>query len=139
MSFQNVLATITALGLGAILSKVFEYASDRQKTKEQTKHDFKQTRYKAIILLMYSLLDFEKHNKTLLLNNRNFKDKAELWEELKTEWTNMTLYASDDVVRAMKKFLQNPTLDTYNVTTLSMRKDLYNIKTKLTLEDLKLD
>lgn len=139
MSFQNVLATITALGLGALLTKIFEYISDRQKTKEQTKHDFKQTRYKAIILLMYSLLDFEKQNKMLQQNNRNFKDKTELWDELKAEWTNMTLYASDEVVRVMKKFLQAPTLDTYNVTTLAMRKDLYNIKTKLTLEDLKLD
>lgn len=139
MSFQNVIATITALGLGAILTKLFEYASDRQKTKEQAKHDFKQTRYKAIILLMYSFLDFEKYSKTLLLNNRNFKDKTELWEELKIEWSNMTLYASDGVIRSMKKFLQNPTLDTYNITTLAMRKDLYNIKTRLTLEDISLD
>ncbi|AQG79510.1 hypothetical protein [Spirosoma montaniterrae] len=139
MSFQNLLATLTALGLGAILTKFFEYASDRQKTKEQTKHDFKQTRYKAIILLMYSLLDFEKQNKMLQQNNRHFTDKTELWEELKAEWTNMTLYASDNVVRAMKQFLREPTLDSYNVTTLAMRKDLYNIKTKLTLEDLRLD
>lgn len=110
-----------------------------QKTKIQSQHEFKQIRYKAIILLMYASLDFEKHSVTLLKNNRDFKDRSELEDELKTEWTNMTLYATDQVILAMKDFLKNPDMDTYLATTYAMRKDLYNIKTKLKVSDLKLD
>jgi len=88
---------------------------------------------------MYGYLDFEKRNKYLLKYNRDFKDKDDLLEELTTEWTNMTLYSSDEVIRAMKKFIQVPNSDTYIVVTLAMRKDLYNIKTNLTAIDLKLN
>jgi hypothetical protein len=60
MNYSNIISTIALLGIGAITPKLFEYFFDRQKNIDQTKHDFKQTRFKTIILLMYALLDFEK-------------------------------------------------------------------------------
>jgi hypothetical protein len=39
----------------------------------------------------------------------------------------------------MKRFLQTPTEDAYIDTTLAMRKDLYNIKTRLKINDLKIN
>jgi hypothetical protein len=139
MNFQDVITIVGLLGIGAITPKVFEYFSDRQKIKDQSKHDYKQVRYKALILLMYGYLDFEKRNEYLVKYNRNFQNKEALLEELTTEWTNMTLYSSDEVIKAMKKYIQSPNMDTYIVTTLAMRKDLYNIKTSLAVSDLKLD
>src|SRR6266702_2574326 len=102
MNYQNIISIIALLGIGAIIPKIFDFFSDRQRVKDQTKHDYKQVRYKALILLMYGYLDFEKHNKYLLKYNRDFENKDALLEELTTEWTNMTLYSSDDVIRAMK-------------------------------------
>ena len=107
------------------------------KTKDQTKHEYKQVRYKAIIVLMYAALDFQK-NKSSILEHRSFNDKTDLLNELHAEWSCMTLYASDAVILAMKEFVQTPDTDNFIKTTLEMRRDLYNISTKLVPTNLKL-
>lgn len=139
MTLENVLAIVGALGLGALIPKLFDIYSDERKNRSQSRHEFKQVRYKAIILLMYTYLDFDERNKFLLAHNRNFRTKKDLLEELLTEWTNMTLFASDNVIRAMKAFVKNPSEDSYLTVTLAMRKNLYNVKTSLTISDLKIN
>lgn len=139
MTLEAVLAIIGALGLGALIPKLFEVYSDEQKNKQQSRHEFKQVRYKAIILLMYAYLDFDKRNKFLLSQNRNFRGRDELKEELLTEWTNMVLYASDSVILAMRSFIEQPIENNFIAVSLAMRKDLYNVKTSLTINDLKID
>ena len=139
MTLDDVLAIVGALGLGALIPKLFDIYSNERKNRSQSRHEFKQVRYKAIILLMYTYLDFDERNTLLLAHNRNFRTKKDLLEELFTEWTNMTLFASDNVIRTMKAFVKNPSEDSYLTVTLAMRKDLYNVKTSLTISDLKID
>lgn len=43
----------------------------------------------------------------------------------------MSLFASDKVILAMKLFLENQNNNSLNNLALSMRKDLYGIRTKL--------
>jgi hypothetical protein len=138
MNYQNIIAAIGLLGIGAILKSIIDAFFEKRKMTDKTGHEFKQVRYKAIILLMYSFFDFEKHKKELLKNGRDFKNTEELLDEIKAEWSNMTLFASDNVIRATKKFIQTPNSLNYNTVALEMRKDLYGLKTKLTSIDLEL-
>ena len=46
------------------------------------------------------------------------------------------LYASDKVISALREYLKNSNQEYYNRLIISMRKDLYGIRTKVKSEDL---
>ena len=102
------------------------------------KHEFKETRYKAIILLCYAYVNFEKEGTKIIIQRPDIDSRDRLYNELNTEWINMTLYASDKVLLSMKKFLESKEQTDFNKLILAMRKDLYGIKTDLKIEHLKL-
>lgn len=138
MTAQEIISTIGLIGLGGLLKSLLDFFIDERKRKSETQHQFKETRYKAIILLTYALINYDKEKSRLLAHRPDMKSKEELFDEVYTEWINMTLYASDTVMLAMKRFLETLNQNTFNETILSMREDLYGIKTKLRVENLKL-
>jgi len=54
---------------------------------------------------MYSSLDFEKEINNLRQHGRNFDTLNELKDELKIEWLNMHMYASDNVIKSTHSFM----------------------------------
>lgn len=64
------------------------------------------------------------------------KSAEDLSFELETEWHNMILFASDEVLIRTKRFLESPDEQTFWQVGLAMRKDLYKLKTKVELKDL---
>lgn len=87
-------------------------------------------------MLMLVMLDFGKCLPNLKKHGRDFASVGELSDEIEAERNNMILFATDEVINSLKRFLQNPTNQTFNETALQMRKDLYNLKTKLNTADL---
>jgi hypothetical protein len=136
MGVTEIISALGLIGLGGLIKSIFDYFIENKKRKSETKHDIKQTRYQAIILLCYSLIYFEKEKNKLSKFRPDINTKEELYNEIAAEWMNMTLYASDDVIISLKLFLQNPKQNTFNIFTLNMRKDLYGIRTKLKSDDL---
>lgn len=53
-------------------------------------------------MLMAAMLDFEKNLTNLKEHGRNFTSPNELLDEIKDERNNMILFASDDVINAVK-------------------------------------
>lgn len=136
VTVENLITILGALSIGAILTNWFQLWLDTKKSKRINKEEFKEKRYKAIIILMHSFLDFEKSKSELEKIGRKFESKDELEYELLTEWRNMLLFANDKVLKSMKKFISNPNEENYWLTGIEMRKDLYGIKTKLNVKDL---
>jgi hypothetical protein len=128
---EIMISAIGFIGIGGILKSFLDFIIENKKRKDDSKQQFKETRYKAIILLMHSLINYEKEKNNLLIHRPNIQSKEELSDELYAEWINMSLYASDKVILKMKEFVVNPNNTNFNCTILEMRKDLYSIKTKL--------
>jgi len=125
---ENVLSVISFLGLGAIVGSFFTALWERNNNIAMQKQEFKETRYKCIILLMLGLVDFNKERPKLIANGRNFSSIHELKEELITEWNNMMLFASDEALIALNSFIRSPNINSYRDCVLTMRKDLYGGK-----------
>jgi hypothetical protein len=123
---------------GIIAKGFFDLYSMRKKNLYETKFKQKETRFKAILLLMYSYLNYEKEKVRLLRHRSDLVSKEDLSDELHAEWTNMTLYATDSVIIKMKTFLETPDIDNFNSTILAMRRSLYAIKTNLTEKELRI-
>jgi len=136
MMFENVISVLVLLGLGGVLGTYFRILCERRNTALLQKQEFKETRYKCIILLMHSALDFEKNKPMLHQQGRNFASLDDLLDELKTEWHNMILFASDEVLKSAHDFILNPSQTAFHKTALSMRKDLWGGKLSSELETL---
>ena len=61
---------------------------------------------------------------------KQFNQKDHL-DFVKAEYLQSILYAPDDVVNALKKFLENPNEKNFIDTAMKMRISLWNKKTKL--------
>jgi len=138
MLYQNIISAIGLIGIGAIAKSIIDSYLKNLELKGQAQHEFKSSRYKVIILLADAMIDFEKHKKDLLKHGRDFSDKDQLADELKTERNNMILFASDQVIRSLNSFILAPTEDHYYDLAIAMRKDLYGLRTKLTSISLRL-
>jgi len=76
--------------------------------------------------------------KYMKLQRPDLKSIADVKNEVETGWYNFLLFASDDVIRALKEFVQKPDNLTYAKTVIAMRKDLWNKKTSLKAEEINL-
>lgn len=131
MIAEQIMTGIGLIGIGGLLKSSFDYFISIQKMKIDSKNTFKETRYKSIILLCYALVNFEKQNTSLTINRPDLTSKITLENELQVEFINMSLFASDKVILSMKYFLEIQNNKTLNNLAITMRKDLYGIKTKL--------
>lgn len=118
---------------------MFDFFLADKKRKAENKHKLKEDRYKAIILLCYALINYEKESTTLIIQRPDINTKERLISELNAEWINMVLYASDKVILAMKKFLKLENKSSFNQLILTMRKDLYGIKTGIKIQNMTLN
>ena len=133
---ENIIKIIGLLGLGGLISSYFTILGQRRNAEQKLKQEYKETRYKCIILLMKALLDFDKYKSSLIKYNYDISDKAELIDLLKDEQLSSMLYASSDFIKSLKKFITNPTKDTLVLTAIEMRKDLWRLRGRINIDDI---
>ncbi|MGS2763767.1 hypothetical protein [Sinomicrobium sp. M5D2P9] len=138
MTTQDIISAIGLIGIGGLIKGLFDFFIAERKRKSETKHQFKEIRYKAIILLCYAYVNFDEEGTNLIVQRPDINSRERLFNELNAEWINMTLYASDKVLLAMKKFLESLNPPEFNELILTMRKDLYGIKTSIKMDNLNL-
>lgn len=131
MTIEQVLTAIGLVGIGGLLQSFTNYLIATRKSKQDSKHILKETRYKAIILLCYALTHYDREKTTLVINRPDINSIDRLKNEIQAEFINMSLYGSDKVVLQMKQFILQQNSQTLNDLAIAMRKDLYGIKTNL--------
>ncbi|UPK72853.1 hypothetical protein [Chitinophaga filiformis] len=136
MIYQNIISALGLIGLGAILKSIIDSLLKAKELQRQKQNDFKEVRYKAVILLMHGMLDFEKSRPEFEKHGRQFNTITDLLEEIKIERNNMILYASDKVILAITEFINQSTEENYFRVAFAMRKDLYGLNTRLLPSDL---
>lgn len=131
MNFEQAISIFGLLGLGGLLKSALDFLISNEKSKSDSKQNFKETRYKAIILLCYSVVFYSRDAQILQKHRSELDNLTKLKNEIHTEFINMALFASDDVIVKMKNFIKNENITSLNALAFAMRKDLYSIKTKL--------
>ncbi|HBG61577.1 MAG: hypothetical protein A2Y03_05730 [Omnitrophica WOR_2 bacterium GWF2_38_59] len=133
---NEIVPILSLLGLGGIAGAFFNSIWERNKTISLQKQQYKETRYKAIILLMYGFLEYKDESDFLIIHRPDLNSKEKLFLELKTEWNNMILYASDEVLLRAHTFLNKPSHENYKKLAIEMRKDLWGGKISHEIEKL---
>jgi hypothetical protein len=130
-------AAFVFIGIG--LKSVLDRFTASKTSKAALKIALKEKRYKVIILLCYALVNYDKESSLLVINRPDLPSKARLLNELDAEFINMSLFASDNVIIVMKEFLIMQNSTSLNQLAISMRKDLYGIKTHLKISHFERD
>lgn len=129
MKFENIISFLALLGIGGLIGTYFRILWERQNKAHLQKLEFKEARYKCAVILMLSCLDFEKNKPMLHLHGRQYINSLDdLKDELKLEWNNMLLFASNEVLSTMREFIKEPSQRNYQDTAIAMRKDLWGGK-----------
>lgn len=136
MTFESVISVLALLGIGGLLGNYFRILWERRNTALLQKQEFKEVRYKCIIILMFSCLDFDKNKNMLQKHGREYiNNMQDLKDELIMEWNNMILFASEDVLFTMQQFIESPSHEKFREVAINMRKDLWGGKISLKIVD----
>ncbi|BFM05333.1 hypothetical protein GCM10025791_15420 [Halioxenophilus aromaticivorans] len=101
----------------------------KNRQEDKRKHqDYKETRYKCIIMLLHAKLNFEKNQKVLNQYGYNVSDIEDLDDLLEAELVNSYLFASTQFIQALEGFIKEPSEQTRISVAKAMRKDLWRLK-----------
>ncbi|MDD3013352.1 MAG: hypothetical protein PHC34_06575 [Candidatus Gastranaerophilales bacterium] len=129
---NEIMSSVTLLGIGGILGSYFHALWERQKEVHLQKQEYKENRYKVIILLLLCSLDFEKEKPSLNRHRPYINTIEDLIHEIRRELYNMILFASEEVLLATQEFIKYPSQDGFLKIAGAMRKDLWGGKIPFT-------
>jgi hypothetical protein len=114
----NELALVlSALGLGGLLGAFAKAVLDKQQLKFTKVFEFKEARYKAIVIMMWAALNLDGRQMQKLKAVRpDIASPEALDGELELEYYNAMLYASDDVLKHLALFNEHRTIDNWRGT-----------------------
>lgn len=127
------LSILSFIGIGGIVSAFFTYFWQKRKEVQLKENELKERRYLCTLLLMYAYI--RPQELTSLRRMRpEIQNQDDLKRELQTEWVNSWIFAGDKTIMSFKRFIENPNQENFAKTVLAMRKDLWNKKSKLSLQ-----
>lgn len=115
---------IAGLGIGSAVTAYIQYSLKIRESTYQSQRQELEKRYRVIILLMYAAYDFESNKTSFRIQRPDLQNQKDVLDELKAEWYNMLLFASEPTQKALHTFIQDPNLKNLKDTAISMRKDL---------------
>jgi hypothetical protein len=123
---NEVALALSSLGVGGLLGVFAKSFLDKRQLKFSKVFEYKETRYKAITILMLTAVNPSKYELAQLkLRRPDMNGVEELSKELELEYQNAMLYASNRVLKNFEAFLTEKSLKNYRAVAQAMRKDLY--------------
>lgn len=133
---ENLIKAVGLLGIGGLISSYFTLLWQRKNEDTKARQEYKETRYKCIVLLMKALIEFDKYRDMLIKHGYVIANKDDLIDLLKDEQLSAVLYASKNFVKSLGSFINNPNKNNLVDAVIEMRKDLWRLKGVLAPEDL---
>jgi hypothetical protein len=122
--FQNLISGFSLLGIGGIIGGYVTFKLNRNKELEFKVREQKELRYKSCLLYMDAYLK-PKNIKYLSSRQPDIDSAKDILEYLQMEYHEMIIYASPEVINAVKEFINKPDQELFLKAVLMMRKDLW--------------
>jgi len=125
---NNVIQIIGALGIGGLISSYLTLIWKNRQQDERNRQDYKEQRYKCIIILLHAQLNFERNVHHLNKYGYEIVSPEDLKDLLEVELVNSYLLASQGFISSFQAFIDSPSNETRLVVAKEMRKDLWKLK-----------
>lgn len=137
MESSLITGLVAGLGIGAVITATVQHFLKKRESAFFSQRQELEKRYRVIILLMYAAYDFEGNKTAMRIQRPDLSSQKDIIEELKAEWYNMLLFASEATQVELHAFINNPGLDNLKSTAIAMRNDLGRGKLGGVLNELK--
>jgi hypothetical protein len=115
---------VAGLGIGSAVTAYIQHFLKKREFAYQSQRQDLEKRYRVIILLMYAAFDYEKNKTSFRIQRPDLKNQEDVLDELKAEWYNMLLFASEQTQKDLHSFILVPSLSNLKKAAISMRRDL---------------
>ncbi|MDD5182372.1 MAG: hypothetical protein PHC66_04365 [Candidatus Nanoarchaeia archaeon] len=145
MDLQIIISVLSLLGLGGIVGGYIQHLLNQKRETELRIQSLNEGRYRSILVFMRCVLKPENVNQFCIDDSYIQRLKSDeaikkyATAKLTEFYYNSVLYASDNVLRRFKQFMNMPSEHNFMETAIAMRKDLWNKGTKLNLDCTSLD
>ena len=121
------------------------YVKHLWKQKEDTElriQELNESKYRSILVYMRlvlkpeNVMQFNLDDPYLQTSHTFDEIKKHVKEKLVEHYYNSILYASDNVLKMLKQFIDNPTDSNFIKTAVEMRKDLWKKRSKINIPDI---
>lgn len=138
MDATQIFTTILSGLIGGILATFFKSYLDKKTQVELSKQKINEDKYKSLLIFMACALDINKKQYFNLSEQVPNLTQEDYIMQIKEYYYHSILYSSDDVIINLKRFIEDPTKDNYVNVAKAMRYDIWNKKTNLTFDQIKL-
>lgn len=133
---EILIAVISSIGLGSILTTLFNNFLDKRKIKNEKKDLIKIDLYKNLLIFMNIALDIDNKKYYQLYElQHTLQTKDEYIKQISLYYYDAILYCPDKVLKNLHDFIEKPSKTLLAKTALQMRSDLWGGKTNLTYMD----
>lgn len=144
MEFQVIISVLSLLGLGGIVGGYIQHLLNQKRETDLRIQDLNEGKYRSTLIFMRCVLKPENVNQFHIEDphiprSKNEKIKKYVLDKLTEFYYNSLLYASDDVLRKFRQFINEPSEYNFMETAIAMRKDLWGKRTKIDLKQISLD
>lgn len=136
MDYTQIIIGLSGGLVGGIAVAVIQYFLDKKKEIELSFNKLMEDKYRSLLVFMACALDIEKRRYFTLNEQTQNKTSQDYLNKIREYYYHSVLYSPDEVILALKQFIETPTIDNYIKTATAMRKDLWNKGTKLKNEDI---
>ena len=136
---QTIIGFLSSALIGGITVAVIQHVLDKKKEIELNSNKLMEEKYRSLLVFMACALDIEKVRYFNIYEDREMKTSQDYLNKIKGYYYHSILYCPDEVILALKQFIETPSKENYIKTATAMRKDLWNKETKLKKEDIILD
>ena len=124
--------------LGSIVIAFVKNKLEKSKIHQLKYKELMEEKYRYILIIMACILDYTNRNIFSVNEQTPAKSSEEYFFMLKGYYYHGLLYSSDEIIVAIKTFIENPCLKNYVKTAVVMRRDLWSKKTRLKYENIAL-
>ena len=144
-TIQLSISIIGLFGIGGIIGAYLQHILEKRNLIGLEIRKITENRYRTTLIMMRIFLkpnaieqfDLEGHNFPVKSSESEIKEYA--FKRITEFYYNSLLYASDDVLICLKKFLQKPSEDTFVETAVAMRYDVWAINKRNKSDELLLE
>ncbi len=136
MDYTQIIIGLSGGLVGGIAVAVIQHYLDKKKEIELSFNKLMEDKYRSLLVFMACALDIQKRRYFTLNEQTPNKTSQDYLNQIREYYYHSVLYSPDEVILALKQFIETPTMDNYIKTATAMRKDLWNKGTKLKGEDI---
>ena len=132
MDYTTIVSGLVGGGVVALI----QYMLGKKKERYLNLNKINEEKYRIILIHMSCALDYENRKYFSIKKDYEASNKDYYFNCVREYYYQSLLYSSDFVILALKKFIKNPNKENYIKVAKSMRKDLWDKKTKLKYDDI---